>query len=331
MNKRQFFVSLIVSGVLGLVMCWFLISYPGRLNNVKEYMTEKRFKYFVDNMRRPDASQIYRDRITDLYESCATVTMRRVTGRTPRFFFAKTNNIAFCKTPKSGSTFIGTLVSALEYKGELGNMFHVNRERVHGRNEMDFSTLLNHKSDSTKIVLVTRNPYTRLFSAFIDKYFLLGAWGKGLARVKDKGRYKMGNGYCGYNVSFQDVLDYIATKGTVDAHTLPVTSLCNPCTVHYGILCKQETLTADIEHVMNVINITQSKRQAIMNMINGKSLNDTLFAWISSHLQYYKTYKIDCSDKILLMEKLWQALQLQGYISLTLSFPTREFKVRISS
>ncbi|XP_060079862.1 uncharacterized protein LOC132559261 [Ylistrum balloti] len=271
--------------------------------------------------------QIYQDRQASLYKNCENVPkVKRIGSGEPKYFFDRTNSIAFCKAPKSGSTFVGTIVAALMRNAELGNMFHVNREYVHSKNAVKFSNILDKELNSVKTVLVTRNPYSRLFSAFIDKYFILAQWGSNLAQRKRKGLLKMRNGYCGYNVTFDELLDSISMGEIIERHTIPVSTLCMPCTLHYDIVCRQETLTTDIEHVLNIINITESKRSAIIDMIHGRSLNDTIYSWISSQLSYFAYSKKDCSDIVLYMEKLWWALQFQGYISLSWSFPADEFK-----
>ncbi|XP_033756280.1 carbohydrate sulfotransferase 11-like [Pecten maximus] len=277
---------------------------------------------------KTNSSHLYRDRNTFLYDNCETSSDEIVKGRRPIYFFAKTYNLAFCKAPKAGSTFVGTVVAALELSGELGNLFHINREIVHGLNEVTFPTIS--RFNDVKTVLVARNPYSRLFSAYIDKYFVLGARSKMIAIKKGKGRLKMGDGYCGYDISFQEFLDYFTDRyiagDVVEEHTVPVSSLCYPCIIHYDVLCKQETLTSDMEHILDVINISTSKRKAIMSMIHSKTINDTIYAFISSHMLYFYLYPDDCLNEWLLMEKLWKVLQFQGYISLALAFPANDFQ-----
>lgn len=274
----------------------------------------------------------YRKRNTTVYTRCDITPPETVNSRPPVFFFAETYNLAFCKVPKAGSTFVGTVVSALEHNGILGNMFHVNRELVHGRHEVTLFTLLNHKSHVLNI-LTSRNPYARLYSAYLDKYFVLGIWGKKMAEDQNKTEhFKMRDGFCGYSISFQEFLDYITDISfdgkRVDEHSAPVSSLCDPCHVRYDVICTSETLMEDTEHVLNVINITESKRESIKKMIRRKDLNDTIFAWVSSHLWYFRVYSGDCSDRYLHLEKLWTVLQCQGYIQTWRKFPLHVFQVR---
>ncbi|OWF51002.1 uncharacterized protein LOC110449800 [Mizuhopecten yessoensis] len=345
--KKQFVIVLGLNGLISLVVWFYITTYPGLIwsatssmtaclpaksKDLKEWKAENLTNSFsVEvNFEPTDNSKTYRDRNTLLYEKCETLPVDRVRGRRPIYFFAKSKSLAFCKVPKAGSTFVGTVVAALELRKKPGNMFHMSLAIVHGQNEVDFSTLSKYSSSVVKKILVTRNPYTRLFSAFTDKYFVLGARPKTIATKKGKGRFEMRNGYCGYDISFQEFLDYftdlhIAGK-EVEEHTMPVSSLCYPCMVHYNILCKQETLTADIEYVLSVTNISEPRRQTVMELIRSKSLNDTIYASVSYHMLYFNLYPNDCSSKILLMEKVWKVFQLQGYISLSLTFPINSFQ-----
>ncbi|XP_033758817.1 carbohydrate sulfotransferase 11-like [Pecten maximus] len=326
MNMKTSLAILCINGFVFIILCSFLLVHPGPQNCTIEYSPEKDLANLDKKTEASNTSQTYYERQALLYKNCANAPKIGLKGRETLYFYAEANNLAFCKTPKSGSTFVGTVVSALKHREEFGNLFHANRESIHGRNEAKFSAIFSSTVVPVKLVLVVRNPYTRLFSAYIDKYSILAAWGKRLANVKQKGLFKMGAGYCGYNVSFEDMLDSVTTKAIIEEHTMTVTEICKPCTVHYDIICKQETLNTDTEYVLNAGNITESKRRAILKMIHGTTLNDTLFGWISSQLVYYKSFEHDCPDIILYMEKLWQALQSQGYIDLSLTFPAHEFK-----
>ncbi|XP_069132734.1 uncharacterized protein [Argopecten irradians] len=180
------------------------------------------------------------------------------------------------------------------------------------------------------LVLVTRDPFTRLFSAYLDKYYLLGIWGREMAQNIGKGHRRIGGGYCGFNISFEEFLDYVTAEGTgnrrEDRHTIPVSSLCDPCSVRYDVICKQETLTADVEHILEVINVTKTKRRTILEHIHSKSLEDIIFSWISSHVWYFNVFREDCSDKVMFMDRVWRILQFQGYINASLTFPVSLFQ-----
>ncbi|XP_060082908.1 carbohydrate sulfotransferase 10-like [Ylistrum balloti] len=234
--------------------------------------------------KSPDRSQTHGNRKTILQEKCTQVQETDIDNITPVYFYSKSNNVAFCKAPKTGSTFIGIVVNLLEYEGNLKeNMFYVNREIVHGRNEATLGTVMKRRSRDMKMTLVTRDPYTRLFSAYLDKYFILGIWGRELAKTIAKSHRKIRDGFCGFDISFDEFLNYVTNISLgdrrVDRHVLPVSSLCHPCSVRYDVICKQETLTSDTEHVLEVMNITDQKRRAVMDMIGRKTQKDNLPAF----------------------------------------------------
>ncbi|XP_069115334.1 carbohydrate sulfotransferase 10-like isoform X1 [Argopecten irradians] len=325
MDKKSILAGLIINGFVFTALYSLLLPEKQKNSDV-ECETRKEFTSHNMKMEENKTTNIYQERQALLSKSCENVPKSGFKGRQPVYFYAKPHGLAFCKTPKSGSTFVGTIVSALLRSGEFGNIFHVNREAVHGKNEAKFSAIFDNKEVSVKMILIVRNPYARLFSAFIDKYFVIGNWGRNLARIKGKDHLKMGDGYCGFNISFGDLLDALSTNLIYEEHTLPVTHLCKPCSIHYDIICKQETLTSDVEYILQTSNITDSKRAPILKMIHTSSLNDSLYGWISSQISYYKQLKQDCTDIILFVEKLWRALQLQGYILSSRPFPAQEFQ-----
>ncbi|XP_069119117.1 carbohydrate sulfotransferase 11-like [Argopecten irradians] len=274
------------------------------------------------------ATNIYKERQALLYKNCENVPKNGFTRKYPNYYYAKSYGLAFCKTPKTGSTLVGTIVSALqEQSGEYaGNSIQIDKEYVYRKNTANFSAMFSSEEVSVKMIVTARNPYERLFSAYVDKYFIVGNWGRRLAKLTGKDHFKKGEGYCGFNVSFGDLLDALSKNLIYEEHTLPVTRLCKPCTIHYDIICKQETLTSDLEYILQISNITYSKRVAISKMMHTTRLNDTLFTFISSQMFYYKHSIPDCTDTFLFVEKLWQVLQWQGYILSSRPFPAKEFQ-----
>ena len=63
--------------------------------------------------------------------------------------------------------------------------------------------------ESTLKVMTAHDPYSRLFSAFVDKYLLLGRLARKLAIHLKRGFKDGRNSYCWYDFTFQEFLDYV--------------------------------------------------------------------------------------------------------------------------
>ncbi|XP_033753292.1 carbohydrate sulfotransferase 9-like isoform X2 [Pecten maximus] len=252
----------------------------------------------------------------------------KTVGRAPIFFYSKSAKMTCCKAPKTGSSFWGTVVLAIESQKKSDDAFHINRNSVHGRNEIGLGTFVNASRHSLS-VMVSRDPFTRLFSAYVDKYFLLGQLGRRIQSALKKGPFRMNGGICGYDVSFSDFLNYVtdmALKGVdLNEHFMPVVKLCDPCKLHYDVISKQESLTKDTKHVLGLLKFSDTKKMDIQNSLK-KGLKNTVYSLVSSYLTDYKIYRSDCPDRVSHFEKVWKTLQVQGYVSTKADFPRREFQ-----
>ncbi|XP_069131923.1 uncharacterized protein [Argopecten irradians] len=275
-------------------------------------------------------AQILEARTTVVKEVCAREFNNSVKtrGRGPIFFYSKTARMTCCKAPKTGSSFWGTVVLAIESQQNSDKTFHINRNSVHGRNEIAVPTFKN-VSRNALSVMVSRDPYTRLYSAFVDKYFLLGQLGRSLQSALKKGPFRMNGGVCGYDVTFSDFLNHVtdlALKGVeLNEHYMPVVKLCDPCNLHYDVYSRQESLTKDTKYVLELLKFSEAKKQDIQTSLK-RGLKNTIYSLVSSYLSDYKKYRTDCPDRVSHFEKVWKTLQVQGYVSTKNDYPRREFQ-----
>lgn len=85
---------------------------------------------------------------------------------------------------------------------------------------MNKTSTWDHVSSNDVIFHVTRNPYSRLYSVYIDKIYLPGFW-KFTKKINErKGRE------CSTSVRFGEFLDYIMKEEVYDPHWHPVSELC---------------------------------------------------------------------------------------------------------
>ncbi|XP_069106020.1 uncharacterized protein [Argopecten irradians] len=256
---------------------------------------------------------------------------RTVKSRHPVFFFSEQAGLLACKAPKTGSTLIGALFRAINMSGEknVSKVFQLGRNKIHkGLDEIRDQLITEDIIESTSHVMVTRDPYSRLYSAFIDKYFLLGRLGRDLAIHLKRG-FKEGNGtYCGYDYTFQDFLDYVIHLATnmveMNEHMVPVSQLCDVCNVRYDLISSQEKLTKDTDQILKLIKTVSIDRLEVIRK-SIKSQQSTLLSLVSSYIFDYNNNKNDCPDKMAFSAKLWKTFQVQGIVHSELVFPENEF------
>ena len=252
------------------------------------------------------------------------------------FYQSKKANFTLCKVPKSGSTFWAAIYLILEKEHLPESIIKKPRSNIHGLSgNIDFKRL--DKNANTFNIIVARNPYTRLFSAYIDKLFLLGF--PSIARRASSAHqpyhfYTIDKGltFCGFNVSFEDFLDHITTRGLagngINPHWSPVSLMCHACEINYNFVALQDTLTVDSEHVINdVLDIPQAKKESLNMMFHGQEgINKTIRGIIHTLMSHQAGSLKICPDSITHLRKLWFTFKIQGYIRKDLLFPLEAFR-----
>ncbi|XP_060065911.1 carbohydrate sulfotransferase 9-like [Ylistrum balloti] len=282
----------------------------------------------------------WNDRVTHLQKGCDRTDLidkykiKYWQGRA--IFFQSTKlNVSICKVAKAGSTFWAIVLLIVDKGIPATKAFGISRSKIHGiSNELTISLSPNHQSLGTKGVVVSRDPYSRLFSAFIDKFYLLrfASSAKSLARSLGKGLFITDAGECGYDISFQDFVESVTTNAlqgrSINRHWCPVYTLCRVCDVDYNYVIKQETLTRDTENIIDKLNISREMKTTLTKMFHGSGTNKTMEGVIETMWQAIDRNVMQqcCSNKLAYFMKMWEAFKIQGYIRTNISFPLSSFQ-----
>ncbi|XP_069107956.1 carbohydrate sulfotransferase 11-like [Argopecten irradians] len=258
-------------------------------------------------------------------------TKHVINGRTPVYFYSQHASLLVCKAPKTGSTLLGAVVRAINLFNEnnVSTIFQLGRNDIHkGLDEVRDQLITEEIIRTRSHVMVTRDPYSRLFSTFIDKYFLLGRLGRELALYVKRGFKESKGTYCGYDYTFQDFLDYIVylakTNLEVNEHMVPISQLCDVCRERYDLIGSQEHLNEATEEILKLVsNVTNTRLDMIRKSI--KSKQSSLLSLVSSHIFDYNNNRPDCPDKNAFSAKMWKTFQIQGIVHAELDFPTHVF------
>ena len=269
-------------------------------------------------------------RLQHLHRACTNKDLflnKTYTGRySLKYYFSSEYKFSYCKVPKVGCSFWTQVFSVLQYgPGEAGRIFGRVRNSVHHHVKsfaVKFDDAARRKS---RTVLVSRDPYSRLFSAFIDKMFLPLSYPQAISIVKRQRSIANGTFSCANNLTFQEFLqDVVLTARvgkTFNRHWAPIFSLCNPCEVDSFVLVKQESFSSDVEYTLKEIGIADDAFKAIYDALHDRRVDSTIPGIIGSVMRLGRRAKM-CMSDIEIARRTWVAFQIQGYIKETIPFPT---------
>ena len=185
-------------------------------------------------------------------------------------------------------------------------VFGMSRKLVH--RQLKFDSGVTRKS---RFILIARDPYTRLYSAFVDKMLLPPEPIKsGFEGVT-----------CGNEQTFEKFLQEIsksAYKGkTLNMHWAPIISLCDPCNVSPFALVKQESFTTDVEYVLKEIGIAADELEVIRDALHDHRVEATVPGIVHTIM----SMKLICKKQMDVANDIWLSLQIQGYIKDDIPFP----------
>ncbi|XP_033764293.1 carbohydrate sulfotransferase 11-like [Pecten maximus] len=283
------------------------------------------------NNRAAFTSEPWKTRLATLQRGCASGTDGyKLTSKqvTQRYYNSDRAGFSVCKVPKAGSTFWTIVYVILEKRQSAEKVFSMPRNSLHnmgnnmGSREPAIGSHLN--------IIISREPYSRLFSGFIDKIFLPGQMGHSKGKHSRLGRYSVNGFTCGFNKSFSEFLDTVTehafSGGKIDRHWSPVYLLCDACKVTYQAVSHTTTLTADTEYIVNNLKVSDSEKNSLKRMFHKKEMNQTLKGLLEDLARVTKPQRKNCPDRIVYVYRLWQSLQIQGYLHTQSTFPWEFFK-----
>lgn len=182
--------------------------------------------------------------------------------------------------------------------------------------------------------MVSRDPYTRLWSGYLDKLFLPDFWimfgGKIISQVRKNP--DIISRTCGHNVSFPEFLEYVAMnlekRKRIDMHFHESYIRCNPCELTFHQIAKIETFSDDFNLLLDENNLTDSIKTSASN--NDHSLEEirtlTAYNFDVAHFWLKSGVKDTCKNVLLIAERIWKTFQMNGYIGDDYTFPQTEIK-----
>ena len=218
---------------------------------------------------------------------------------------------------------------------ESGDVFRQTRPYIH--RELTRKNKL--RSDKTNrpqfpSVIPSRDPYSRLYSGYIDKTFL-SLFPSEVIQVIYSQRNNVPNGsICYRDATFPDfvknLLKNVFSGKRIKKHWAPITSICDPCKADILAIAKQETFSSDVEFILNKVEVAKDELEIIQDALHEHRVEATLPGYIKEVLTHGSKRKT-CKTKIDVAKDIWSALKIQGYFREDVAFPVRFAKSEHSS
>ena len=263
-------------------------------------------------------------RIKHLQNACANIHLYPKVAKPKNIafkYFSKQYHFSYYKIAKAGSSVWTQIFAVLNsVSNETDDIFYKGRNYVHTVLQEENFKVENKKGPTGPFVIPAREPYSRLYSAYMDK-IIFSLADKELDHIIEKQRKIGPNMFgCIRNATFLEFLRFIVTEvengEKLNRHWSPITSLCNPCKTDVLAIVKQETFTSDVEFVLEKVRVTNGKLELIHNALHEQRLDATLPSYIEEILNHET-----CRPKLEVAENLWHVLQNNGYVNEESAFP----------
>ena len=271
---------------------------------------------------------------------CQHYTYRTYSRRKGVFFLAKPEHIAYCEVPKVACTFWKRIIRFLnkDHLPKISSPLDIPRGFVHMGKRIN--TTLIHLENNTKrspellntekTVMFTRDPYSRIWSAYLDKLFLPDFWSSvGVPAIKAKRKNATKHSLqCGDDVTFEEFLRHILPQekrlriDPVFAHFTPVHGVCNPCAVNFTYIGKIETFKDDVRYILNDTGLNSLLK---MNLFNNTAVSE-IKSLSEDYLGRVTNRNTECKNITVICERLWNVFQINGYIGFEKPFPSDKLR-----
>ena len=239
------------------------------------------------------------------------------------YYYSSKYNFSYCRVPKGGCTFWTQAFILLQNNASTTEaVFSMNRMTLHMK--LGKTVTVAFKSEArrnSRTVLISRDPYSRLFSAFIDKMFLPELYLEAVGIIQ---RQRKTNSSCANDITFEeflkDIIESVRKRKRLNMHWAPIDNLCHPCDVNAFAIVKLETFTADVEYVLKEVGIANNEFEVIKDALHDHRLETS----IPGLVKEVTNVNVErCMDRIEVARRIWKAFQIQGHIHDDILFPTK--------
>ncbi|XP_041364488.1 carbohydrate sulfotransferase 11-like isoform X2 [Gigantopelta aegis] len=258
-------------------------------------------------------------------------------GRTENILVYKPLKMAYCVVPKVGCTFWIRIFRFLNHDTggiAVRSPFEIDAGIAHEAGKRTMKMYRMEKAEDAAEIgnmtrfMFSRNPYSRLWSAYVDKFILPNLWSSTGRRIA-KRRYNASHTSleCGHDVTFEEFLQFVTDEGlksaaSLDGHWRPIQFYCNPCIFNPHIVAKQETFLRDSRHILSHFHLSD----LLQNFSHDAHMESEIKSIVKWNFSFKDREASRCVSNKLLAERIWTALQINGYLPLDTRWPDRKYQ-----
>ncbi|KAL4217945.1 hypothetical protein ACF0H5_022684 [Mactra antiquata] len=290
---------------------------------ITDKMIEQRFKDRRTQLE--DACQRYKGDNAKLMRPCN----RKLTGFNLKY--VNGSDVLYCAIEKTGSTFWKRILHIVGGWGNDSNPTSIRSKDADAKNggfttfdDYAWKRMISKVSESDSIMFV-RDPYTRLFSAWLDKFYNPNHyyWSTlGPLILKSERPYLEKIPKCAHDITFVEFINFIIKEVNrnpcLDGHFAPNYDHCFPCKMSYDYIGKYETLKEDTFHILNALNLSSL---VTFNDFEDDAVWDAVRD--SGEFVFMNREKLeDCGIPFkCVLFKVWKRMQSRGILSTNIPFP----------
>lgn len=276
-----------------------------------------------------ELENIYLKRRERLTRFCKTKPKAKVL--VGRFHVDQKRKTLYCGTAKCGSTFWRRMFDVMTGNDRgITSPFEIS----YGYADPVLIESIIQKSQNVVIeifrkyfrFMFSREPYGRLFSAYLNKFFAVEKhyWisvGRG---IKQNGfNHSLRSRACGHDVTFAEFVKYVITESNntnivMDEHFTPQNTLCGLCNIRYDVIGTMETFTDDTQYILRKMSF-YGKEFTFKNFeeeITGDFIADEI-----TQTYIFRDDVTSCMTFHDSLKRLWRLFQIYGILSTKDEFP----------
>nr|KAG5695906.1 hypothetical protein BaRGS_017344 [Batillaria attramentaria] len=168
--------------------------------------------------------------------------------------------------------------------------------------------------------MFVRDPWSRLWSAYLDKFLLIDFWRTDGQQIVRRRKVKDASTRCARDVSFKEFVDFVVTSNpaNLNPHWKPVQLQCSPCLYRPHVIGKMETFSQDVRFVLDKLDMTWMMDNYTHDAhVHGEM--DMLIDY-NFHMLGADFFKA-CTNATDLARRLWKTFQYNGYLPIESPFP----------
>ena len=309
----------------------------------------------IENTGRTSEDDMHEQRANYLRQACekSRITEPLVSSQgmnsgklDKNFFVDEGRHLVYCAVPKVGSSVwkrVFRILNNLEPRGSLfrqsGLLAHVHTEDLTFYNKG--SQWKRKMLRSSLKFLFVRDPFARLFSAYIDKIFLPFGFGQAAQIVNERGQnsFDLFSPFSQNSESDEKCRMAIPTFATIvheavsdprsvlqyNPHFVPIYRQCKPCTTHFNIVGKMESFLQDTEYILRKVGLTLDEIAEdrstfdtrndlnIMSEIAQRTLSSPVWKQLHDPICRPARHQI--------LRRMWTVFKVRGLVSAELPFP----------